>query len=87
MRSRSYQYGLNEHIVDAPTYYEYLYEVMTEPFFFIQYLAATIYIVLKLIELSILLLGTSVLTTSINYLLLYVSYRKIKDISETIVSV
>jgi hypothetical protein len=38
-------FGRNEHIVDPPTYYEYLYDVMAEPFFFIQYLAAGIYII------------------------------------------
>jgi hypothetical protein len=38
-------FGNNTHIVDPPQYYEYLYEVMTEPFFFIQYMAAVIYIV------------------------------------------
>lgn len=80
-------YGKNEHIVDPPQYHEYLYEVMTEPFFFIQYLAAVIYVIEKLQELAILLLGSSVITTSINYILLYISYRKIKEIAERIVSV
>lgn len=78
-------YGKNEHIVDPPQYHEYLYEVMTEPFFFIQYLAAVIYIIEKLSELAILLLGSSVITTSINYILLYISYRKIKEMAEKVV--
>lgn len=73
--------------MDPPQYYEYLFEVMTEPFFFIQYLAAVIYIVEKLSELAILLLGSSVITTSINYILLYISYRKIKEIAEKVVPV
>lgn len=80
-------YGKNEHIVDPPTYFEYLYEVMTEPFFFIQYLAAVIYVIEKMPELSILLIGASIITTSINYVILYVSYRKIKEIAETSITV
>jgi hypothetical protein len=42
---RKNHYGANEHIVDPPGYFEYMYEIMTEPFFFIQYLAAVIYII------------------------------------------
>lgn len=60
---------------------------MTEPFFFIQYLASVIYIIVKLTELAVLLLGASVITTSINYILLYISYRKIKEIAEVVVEV
>jgi hypothetical protein len=48
VEERRAMYGKNEHIVDPPQYFEYLYEVMTEPFFFIQYLAAVIYIIEKL---------------------------------------
>lgn len=81
------KYGKNEHIVDPPTYFEYLYEVMTEPFFFIQYLAAAIYVIEKMPELSILLIGASIITTSINYIILYISYRKIKEIAENFVNV
>lgn len=81
------KYDKNEHIVDPPTYFEYLYEVMTEPFFFIQYLAAVIYIFEKMPELSILLIGASIITTSINYVILYISYRKIKEIAEVVVTV
>ncbi len=31
---------------------------------------------------AILLLGSTILTTTINYIMLYLSYRKIKEISE-----
>ena len=54
---------------------------MTEPYFLIQYLASTIYIIQKLIEPAILLLSATIITTSINYLLLYISYRKIKELA------
>jgi len=57
---------------------------MTEPFFFLQYLAAVIYIIEKLSELAFVLLGASIITTSINYILLYLSYRKIKEIAERV---
>lgn len=60
---------------------------MTEPYFLIQYLASTIYIIQKLVEPAILLLSATVITTSINYLLLYVSYRKIKEMAEVVVEV
>lgn len=70
-----------------PSYFEYCWEVMTEPFFFIQYLAAVIYIIEKLELLAILLIGGSVATTTINYVLLYFSYQKIKDIAEKTVTV
>lgn len=33
------------------------------------------------------MLGSSVITTSINYILLYISYRKIKEIAEKVVEV
>ena len=71
-------YGKNEHIVEPPKYFDYMYEILTEPYFIIQYLASTIYIIQKLIEPAILLLTATIVTTSINYLLLYISYRKIK---------
>lgn len=59
---------------------------MTEPFFFVQYMAAVIYIIEKMPELSVLLIGASVVTTSINYVILYVSYRKIKQIAEVVLT-
>ena len=64
-----------------------MYEILTEPYFIIQYLASTIYIVQKLIEPAILLLSATIITTSINYLLLYISYRKIKEMAEVVVEV
>ena len=54
---------------------------MTQPFFVIQYLAAIIYFVQQIISLAILLLVASVLTVSLNYILLYLSYRKIKEMA------
>lgn len=55
---------------------------MTQPFFLIQYLAAVIYLVQRIVSLAILLLVASLLTVSLNYLLLYLSYRKIKEMAE-----
>lgn len=51
---------------------------MTQPFFLIQYLAAAIYFAQKLQVLAILLLTASLVTVTINYILLYFSYKKIK---------
>lgn len=59
---------------------------MTEPFFFVQYMAAVIYVIEKMPELSVLLIGASVVTTSINYVILYLSYRKVKQIAEVALS-
>lgn len=64
-----------------------MYEVMTEPYFLIQYLASAIYFIQKLNEPAILLLSATIITTSINYLLLYISYRKIKEMAEVVVEV
>lgn len=54
---------------------------MTQPFFLIQYLAAVIYLVQKIATLAILLLSASILTVSLNYILLYISYKKIKEMA------
>jgi hypothetical protein len=51
---------------------------MTQPFFLIQYLAAAIYFAQKVTALAILLLAASLITVTINYVLLYYSYKKIK---------
>jgi hypothetical protein len=51
---------------------------MTQPFFLIQYLAAGIYLAQKVTTLAVLLLSASLITVTINYVLLYYSYKKIK---------
>ena len=62
-----------------PNYFEYLFDVMTKPFFILQYVSSVIWILESLTIFGVVLLAFSALTTTINYILLYFSYRKIKQ--------
>jgi hypothetical protein len=59
-----------------------MFENMTQPFFLLQYLAAGIYFAQRATILAIILLSASVITVTINYILLYYSYKKIKEMAE-----
>lgn len=82
MRKREELFGLNEHLVETPSYPEYLIHVMTEPFFLLQYFFCVMFFVQNYAPFSIALLFFSFLTTTINYIMLWVSYKKIKEIAE-----
>ena len=71
-------YGKNEHKVETPNYFEFIFDTMTQPFFIFQYAVSTIYILERLEMFGGLMIGFSWFTTSINYLLLWRSYGKIK---------
>lgn len=58
---------------------------MTKPFFLLQYLICIIYFFEKISTFAILMIVFSLVTTTINYILLYISFRKIKEIAENIV--
>ena len=62
-----------------PNYFEYLFDVMTKPFFILQYVSSVIWILESLTIFGVVLLAFSALTTTINYILLYFSYQKIKQ--------
>lgn len=62
----------------TPLYPEYLLDVMTEPFFILQYFFCFMFFVQGYAPFAIALLFFSFLTTTINYIMLYISYKKIK---------
>jgi hypothetical protein len=75
-------YGPNEHRVDAPNYFEYMLDKMTTPFFILQYIFCISYILTGFAVFGIALISLSIITTSINYVLLYFSYLKIAEMAE-----
>ena len=63
-------------------YHEYALEVLTQPFFLVQYFIVLLLILEKLELFGILMLGSTIVTVTINYIMLYLSYAKIKAIAE-----
>lgn len=51
---------------------------MTKPFFIFQYLVSVVYILENAAIFGILMIAFGFITTSINYILLYRSYKQIK---------
>lgn len=75
-------FGRNEHIVEIPNYFEYMFDILTKPFFLFQYAICIIYAFQRLYLYTGIYLGFSFFTTTINYILLYRSYIKIKEMAE-----
>jgi magnesium-transporting ATPase (P-type) len=67
-----------------PSYPEYLIDVLTEPFFLLQYFFCFIFFIQGYAPFSFALLFFSFVTTTVNYVMLYVSYKRIKSIAEKI---
>lgn len=82
MRRREEYYGKNEHKVEVPHYFEYIFDVMTKPFFIFQYFVSLVFILERATLFGVLMIAFSLLTTSINYILLVRSYNKIKQTAE-----
>lgn len=82
-----WQYGPCEHKVEIPTLFEYLFSEMTGPLFMLQYVICIIYIAEAFYFFAGMVIGTSILTTIINYFLLRNSLSKIKEIAERNVEV
>lgn len=61
--------------------------MLLKPFFLLQYLVCIAFFIETLVTFAVMNLGFSVFTTSINYILTYLSYRKIKDMAEKIINV
>ncbi len=55
---------------------------MTQPFFIFQYLVSIIWILENLPLFGTMMIVVGFLTTSINYILLYLSYKKVKSTAE-----
>ena len=58
-----------------------MFDTLTKPFFLFQYIICIIFIFEKLVLYTGIYLAFSILTTTINYVLLYRSYMKIKEIA------
>lgn len=65
-----------------PTYPEYLFDTMTQPLFLFQYFVSLIYALESFALLAFLMIFFGFVTTSVNYILLVRSYRKIKQTAE-----
>lgn len=61
--------------------------MLLKPFFLLQYIVCIAFFVQGLLTFAILNLAFSIITTTINYILVYLSYRKIKDMAEKIIKV
>jgi hypothetical protein len=70
--------GRCEHKVNIPTYFEYIGNELIKPFFLLQYIVCISYILEKNYQFAIIMLVLSFVTTSINYILLRLSFQKIK---------
>ena len=55
---------------------------MTSPFYILQYVFCISFIVTTFVVFGVALLILVIITTIVNYILLYKSYRKIKDMAE-----
>ncbi len=59
-----------------------MFDILTKPFFLFQYAICIILAFERLYTFTGIYLGFSIVTTSINYVLLYRSFTKIKDMAE-----
>ena len=65
-----------------PNFLEFMFDKLTSPFAILQYIFCVVYILAKYVTFSATLLSFVFFTTLINYVLLYFSYRKIRDMAE-----
>jgi hypothetical protein len=78
VQSRQDRFGLCEHTVDIPSLPSYVADEMLGIFFILQYITCAIYVLEGFIFFGVALIGTSLISTIINYFLLRSSYLKIK---------
>ena len=72
-------YGRNKHEVSTPTYFEYMFDTMTQPFVLFQYVATVVFFLEGLFLFGAVLLLTTFSIATINYVILVLSYRKIRE--------
>lgn len=65
-----------------PNYFAYLLDVLTEPYFLLQYFFCFAFFLQGYAPFSITLLAFTLITVTINYILLFFSFKKIKEIAE-----
>lgn len=73
---------MNEHTVDIPNYFSYMASVIFTPLYLLQYFVVVILSVQGLPTMGIVLVTVSLISTSGNYIALYFSNKKIKEIAE-----
>lgn len=64
-----------------------MFDILLKPFFLLQYIVCIAFFVQGLTLFAVLNLVFSIITTTINYILTYLSYRKIKDMAEKTINV
>lgn len=64
-----------------------MFDTLIGPFYIMQYLVCAAFIVERITIFAVVMLAFTFLTTTINYILLYISYRKIQDMAEKIIKV
>ena len=69
-------------MIDVPGIFGYLLDELLGIFFVLQYITCVIYILEGFISFACIMLGFSLLTTIINYLMLRSNFIKIKEIAE-----
>ena len=62
-------------------------DVLLEPLFLVQYIICAIYYAESYGMFATLILAFSFVTTTINYIITYISYKKIKKMAEKIIDV
>jgi cation-transporting P-type ATPase 13A2 len=69
--------------VKIPTYYKYLFNAFFLSLYsYLQYFTFIIYLLENLLFYGVLLISTSFIANSINYILIRISYKNIKEIAE-----
>lgn len=64
--------------MEVPTYLEFLFDTMTQPLFLFQYFVSLIYVLESFSQFAFIMILFAFVTTTINYILLLRSYKKIK---------
>lgn len=80
--SHTEKYGLNKHEVEIPSYFRYMFETIFKPLYLLQYVVVLSLVVQGLPIFGIILIIFSIITTSGNYIALYIGKKKIQEISK-----
>ena len=72
----------NEHKVEVPNYFSFIFETLTEPLFMLQYLIFWVWGIQKLYQDIIVNFAFLYIIISVNYVIQYYNYTKIKKMAE-----
>ena len=81
------KFGENLKQIPIPNLFEYLYNEMTTPFFFLQYMSAFIWILEESYVYSIILIATSFILTNVSYIFVRLSQKKIQELAHLDINV